>query len=204
MRLVLMEENKQKDPLNRIFTIPNILSTIRILLIPVFLWLYIAKEEYLYATILIIALGVSDVIDGYIARTFNQISRLGKILDPTADKLMQAAILAALMIRFPYMLIVFVVLALKESIMLALGAIFYKHTKRIEGSRWHGKLSAVVVYIMLLTHLLWGINSTIPTSISYTTTILAIAAMIFSLIMYIRDYIILYKEHNIIESETNS
>ena len=46
-----MEENKQKDPLNRIFTIPNILSTIRILLIPVFLWLYIAKEEYLYATI---------------------------------------------------------------------------------------------------------------------------------------------------------
>src|SRR5690554_2309863 len=196
-----MSNYKQSEPLNKIFTIPNILSAARILLIPVFLWLYIGKENYFLATILILISGLSDVVDGYIARTFNQISSVGKVLDPTADKLTQAAILIALMVRFDYMLIVFIVLALKESIMLALGAILYKHTKLINGSRWHGKSSAVIVYIMLLTHLIWGIRSTIPPVVSYTTILVAIVSMIFSLILYTKDYIVLYKEHNIINKE---
>lgn len=185
----------------KIFTIPNILSIARILLIPVFLWLYIKEENYLLATILILISGLSDVIDGYVARTFNQITRVGKVLDPTADKLTQAAILIALMLRFDYMLITFAVLALKESMMLFLGTILYKHTKLLIGSNWHGKLAAIIVYFMLLTHLIWGIKTSIPPAVSYTTTGLAIGAMIFSLIMYIRDYIILYRKHNIINDK---
>lgn len=195
-----MNNNETK----KIFTIPNILSVARILLIPAFLWLYIEKENYLLATLLILISGLSDVIDGYIARTFNQISKVGKVLDPAADKLTQAAILIALMFRFDYMLIVFIILAVKESIMLVLGTILYKHTKLLIGSNWHGKLSAIIIYFMLLTHLIWGIKATIPPVVSYSTCALAIIAMNFTFIMYIRDYVILYKQYNIINDKATN
>lgn len=191
-------ENKE---LNKIFTIPNILSAVRILMIPVFFWLYLVKKDYLTATILILFSGLTDVVDGYIARTFNQISKIGKVLDPTADKLTQAAVLIALTLRFDYILIVFLVLALKECIMLLLGMVLYKHTKILIGSKWHGKLAASIIYLMLLTHLIWGISATIPPVISYVTSMLAVLGMIFSLLMYLKDYLYLYKEHNIIDEK---
>lgn len=191
-------ENKE---LNKIFTIPNILSAVRILMIPVFFWLYLVKKDYLTATILILFSGLTDVVDGYIARTFNQISKIGKVLDPTADKLTQAAVLIALTLRFDYILIVFLVLALKECVMLLLGMVLYKHTKILIGSKWHGKLAASIIYLMLLTHLIWGISATIPPVISYVTSMLAVLGMIFSLLMYLKDYLYLYKEHNIIDEK---
>lgn len=196
-----MTNNQQKEPINKVFTIPNLLSAVRILLIPVFLYLYISKKDYLFATIIIIISGFTDVVDGYIARNFGQISKVGKVLDPTADKLTQAAIVVALSFRFDYMFIVFSILALKEGIMLVLGAILYKHTKEITGSRWHGKLAALVVYIMLLTHLIWGIKAEIPLAISYVSIVIAIFFMIFTLVMYTKEYIALYKERDIIKKK---
>ena len=76
------------DPrLDRILTIPNIISFVRLGMLPVFLWLLFGRDDRAYAAWLLAALGVTDFLDGYIARHFDQISNLGKILDPVADRL---------------------------------------------------------------------------------------------------------------------
>ena len=84
-----------------ILTIPNLLSLIRILLIPFIIWLYCARKAYL-CTIIVIALsGFTDIIDGKIARKFNMVSDVGKVLDPVADKLTQATLVICLIARYP-------------------------------------------------------------------------------------------------------
>ena len=84
-------ENKRFSK-NAILTIPNLISLFRILLIPLIIWLYCGKKQYA-ATIAVVAIsGVSDIIDGKIARKFNMVSDVGKVLDPIADKLTQAAL----------------------------------------------------------------------------------------------------------------
>jgi cardiolipin synthase len=72
----------------RVLTIPNALSLVRLLCLPVFLWLLFSRTDRWPAAVLLGALGATDWVDGYIARRFNQVSTLGKILDPTADRLL--------------------------------------------------------------------------------------------------------------------
>jgi cardiolipin synthase len=72
----------------RIVTVPNVLSLVRLLCLPVFLWLLFSQHDRWSAAVLLGALGATDWVDGYIARHFNQVSTLGKVLDPTADRLL--------------------------------------------------------------------------------------------------------------------
>ena len=73
---------------DRVFTIPNVISAIRLACLPVFVWLLFGREDRSSAAWLLAALGCTDWIDGYIARRWNQVSNLGKILDPVADRLL--------------------------------------------------------------------------------------------------------------------
>lgn len=83
---------------DRIFTIPNLLSFGRLLCIPVFLWLLFGRDNRLGAGLLLAGLGITDWVDGYIARRFNQVSTLGKILDPAADRLLLGVGIVAILI----------------------------------------------------------------------------------------------------------
>lgn len=73
---------------DRILTIPNLISVVRLACIPVFVWLMFGPDEYAAAGVLLGVLGATDWVDGYIARRFDQVSTVGKILDPTADRLL--------------------------------------------------------------------------------------------------------------------
>ena len=73
---------------DRILTIPNIITVVRLCLLPVFVWLLFGKDDRASAAWLLAGLGTTDFFDGYIARHFNQISNIGKILDPVADRLL--------------------------------------------------------------------------------------------------------------------
>jgi cardiolipin synthase len=73
---------------DRILTIPNVITVVRLALLPVFVWLLFAKDDRADAAWLLAALGTTDFFDGYIARHFNQVSELGKVLDPVADRLL--------------------------------------------------------------------------------------------------------------------
>ena len=72
----------------RVFSIPNIITVIRLLCIPVFLWMLFSQENRAAAAFILGGLGATDWVDGYIARRFDQVSELGKVLDPTADRLL--------------------------------------------------------------------------------------------------------------------
>ena len=76
------------DGLDRIFTVPNVVTMVRLLCIPLFLWLLFGASEQTAAAILLAVLGATDWIDGYVARRFGQVSTLGKVLDPLADRLL--------------------------------------------------------------------------------------------------------------------
>lgn len=181
---------------NRWLTIPNILSLFRLLLIPVIIWLYFWKEEYIYAVAVIMLSGLTDVIDGYIARKFNMVSDVGKVLDPIADKLTQAAVLICLGSRYPLLLLLVLIMAVKEAVsgLMTLAAI--KKTKEIKGADWHGKVTTCLLYFTMLLHLLW---IDIPNSITLITTILCASFMLLSFALYFYRNVKLLREKRINE-----
>lgn len=83
---------------SRILTVPNVISFVRLLMIPVFLWLLFGRDNRAGAAGLLAVLGATDWVDGYIARHFAQTSTLGKILDPTADRLMLLVSVGAIIV----------------------------------------------------------------------------------------------------------
>ena len=74
--------------LRRVLTVPNVLSLVRLACVPLFLWLLFGRDDYVAAALLLGLLGATDWVDGYIARRYDQVTTLGKILDPTADRLL--------------------------------------------------------------------------------------------------------------------
>jgi cardiolipin synthase len=83
---------------SRLLTIPNVISLARLSCLPVFLWLLFGKEDRVAAALLLGALGATDWVDGYIARRYDQVSDLGKVLDPLADRLLFIVGVGALII----------------------------------------------------------------------------------------------------------
>lgn len=94
-----MEVQETEVQTDRILTVPNLLSALRLVGVPVFLWLILVPQADLWAVVVLVLAGVSDYLDGKIARKWNQISRLGQILDPLADRLYILATLVGLLIR---------------------------------------------------------------------------------------------------------
>lgn len=145
-------DNKYKK---KIITIPNILSFFRLCLIPVIVWLYLGLQNYLWSAILVVISGVTDVLDGIIARKFNMISDIGKVLDPFADKTTQMTMMLLLITRFPLMMLPFIVGMAKEIFMTVSGYMVIKKCGIVLGADWHGKLATVVVSATVFLHFLW-------------------------------------------------
>lgn len=182
-----MDERTKKE----IFSIPNILTYFRILLIPVFVVLYINSRNNLgvhIAAVSVVALsGLTDMLDGKIARHCNMITELGKILDPVADKLTQCAIMICLAMRYSLLWAFIGALVVKEVTMAVLGMVFLKKGRKLKGAHWYGKVSTVVFYLVMIA-LLVVPPSKMPVELSVVLILLSGVFMIFSFIMYIRVY----------------
>ncbi len=111
---------ERRNPEERILTVPNVLSTLRLLGIPLFLWLVLVVHADVAAFALLVIAGATDWLDGYLARRLDQRTRLGMLLDPLVDRLYIAATLVGLAIRqfIPWWLVA--VLVLREVMLLAL------------------------------------------------------------------------------------
>ena len=131
--------------LRKNLSVPNLISLIRLLLIPLMLWLYLEGKIWT-AVILVVISGATDAVDGYIARHFNQITPLGKVLDPLADKLTQIALGVCLLSRFPAVIPLVVVLFIKELLMLSWGVKLLKAGQPPFSALWWGKLSTCAFY----------------------------------------------------------
>ena len=141
----MQSEVNQEENLNRIITVPNLLSFFRLCLIPVIIWSYCVKKNPLLAGEILLLSGLTDLADGYIARRFHRISNLGKILDPVADKLTQAAMLICLFTRFPHVLLLIAIMAGKELYMVVSGCLVIRKTGKVHGADWHGKDSNLFI-----------------------------------------------------------
>lgn len=164
-----------------IFTIPNILSVFRLLLLPVIVYMYMNQKDYVLIGILLLISGLTDLLDGYIARTFNMMSDLGKILDPVADKATQAVVLLCLMTRFSWLVIPFICILIKELFMSCIGMVVIKKSGEVHGAVWHGKVATFMLDFMIIVHIVFynisytlSIVLTIYLYISYSSIILSI------------------------------
>lgn len=177
-----------------IWSIPNILCYIRFLLIPMFVIQYIKAEEpgeYMRAAAIVLASGLTDFLDGFIARTFQMVTELGKLIDPMADKLTQAALIFVLIVKIKYMFLLMILFVIMQLFMLVAGLAMLKKGKRLDGSKWFGKVSTTVFYaVMLVLVAMPGLNQTIVNVLLLICgTFLALS---FSL--YVREYIRMYSE----------
>ena len=177
--------------------VPNILTIIRFLLIPIII-IFAIQDNYI-ATIIVLTLsGLTDILDGFIARRFNFISDFGKLMDPLADKATQITILAVLTIQEIIPFWILIIVLLKEFAMIA-GASFLYGKELVVSSKWYGKLATVLFYLAIVCSLFvqyW--NGTLvghpeyslPSLPSFDTYIyyLAVISTIFSLIMYIKAF----------------
>lgn len=131
---------------NRILTVPNAMSVLRILLVPVFAVLYL-RGHVAAAVVLLVFSGITDMLDGLIARHFNQITDLGKMLDPFADKLTQGVVALCIAIRFPSIRPLLLLFMLKELLMLSCAMVLLKKHKRPCAAKWYGKVATVMFYV---------------------------------------------------------
>ncbi len=148
-------ENEMKKQKNNIWTIPNLLSFFRLALIPVIIWLYIGKGEYLWTLAVVMLSAATDVIDGIVARKYDMVSDFGKALDPVTDKLTQLVLLICLVRRFPKMMILAILLIIKEGITGIMSLIAIQKSKTVQGAQWHGKLTTALLYGTMMLHLVW-------------------------------------------------
>ena len=178
-----LTENKDRYK-NKIITIPNILSFFRLCLIPIIVWLYCFRQSYLWTTVIFIISGLTDIIDGFIARKFNMISDFGKAFDPVADKLTQISMMFCLVTRFPLMLIPLVILILKEILAAVMNMITLEKAGFVVAAKWHGKLNTVLIYSMMFIHIVWF---NIPSAVSNVLIAVCIAMMLLSSVMYTKS-----------------
>ena len=178
MSLLTLKDRKQ------IWSIPNLLSFFRILLIPVMVTLYV-KGRTIAALVVFGVSALSDIVDGQIARRCNMVTDLGKMLDPLADKLTQGAALVCVARTHPQLFFLLGFMAMKELTQAYIGGRIVKKTGHVFNARWFGKLCTVVTTASLMAMFVfpqlpeWAVNSLL---------ILCSAMMLVSLALYVRHF----------------
>lgn len=168
-----------------ILTIPNLLSLIRLLCCPIIVLLYhFYKESWITALVIIFA-GLTDVVDGFVARKFNMVSDFGKFFDACADKVTDAILFILLVKRNSLFIAATAILVLREGMLLIYGFYALKVTEQVKGSRWYGKICACLIYAVVLSMMFF---TNMPKVLENTFIIIMCVAMIISMILYIINY----------------
>lgn len=172
------------ERLNFIWNVPNTLSLVRLLLLPIFAIVYLNGDLYWSMGVLALS-GLTDLLDGFIARRYNQITEIGKLLDPIADKLTQIIVLVCLTIRNPSLIPLFVICLFKELLQAIGGWILLSRNEIIRGSNWYGKVSTFTFYVAMLLIAVW---TTMPNWLLKLLIVLVAVTMLFAFAMYLFVY----------------
>ncbi len=196
-----MQNEKWSFKLSDLVTIPNILSYLRLILVVPFVYyfirgLYDNPRHYITAAVCIGISGLTDCFDGLLARKLNQVTSLGKILDPLADKITLIAVAVCMVIYIPALLPLMLVLFIKDFTMLICGLVLLVKKIPLPASRWYGKLATVVFYISVtvIIFLKAVYQYENPTLILVLFCITA-AVMIFALLNYSKMFLDILKEN---------
>ena len=160
--------------------IPNIITTFRLFLVPIFAYLMLIADNLWGACIVLVVSALSDIVDGIIARKCNMITDTGKVYDPLVDKLMQITVLFALSVRgFVPVWCISIIIA-KELVMILAGLVLYIKKIIVQAS-WYGKMATVIFYVVML---LLVIFKDMPYSISLILLLILVGSVLFSAIAY--------------------
>lgn len=182
-----------------IFTIPNLLSLFRLILLPIYAYIYLnATEKYQYflAGAIMAVSCLTDMVDGKIARKFNMISTLGKILDPLADKVTQFTLTLCLSLKYPVLRPVLILFVVKELFQLIVGAFHLHRGKMLPGALMAGKVCTTVLFVSLIFLVLF------PNMPSPWITAIALTDTVFLTISFVR-YIFAYFGKNTMVQDLN-
>ena len=174
--------------------IPNILSGFRIVLVGVFAWLFLTAkiphpDNYWWALGVFVLAFLTDVLDGFLARTFNWITSVGKLLDPFADKLMTITALIVIIVAkaqngdaYGIYLVLFLLAAAKELLMLIGGLLMLKKSK-VAYSDWYGKTAAGIFALgIAMTLLSFPVPAVHPWNVAVLSA--AVALSYFAMVHY--------------------
>ena len=171
-----------------ILTIPNLLSLLRLVLIPVYMTIYLnattAPDYYLSAAILAVSC-LTDMIDGKIARHFNMISTIGKILDPFADKATQFTLILCLALKHPALWYLVGLFVVKEGFQLIAGGIMLRKGRMLDGALMSGKVCTTVLFVSLIILVMLP---ALPETVIMVITILDSVFMFNAFIQYVFAY----------------
>lgn len=182
-------KNWKKD----IFTIPNLLSLFRLLLIPVYACVYLTATEnnqYILAGSILAVSCLTDMIDGKIARRYNMITTLGKVLDPLADKLTQLTLTVCLSLKYAVLYPVLGLFVIKELFQLALGLVFLHRGKMLPGALMAGKVCTTVLFVSLIVLVL------LPDIVPAAVSVIAAVDALFLTISFV-SYALAYFGRNV-------
>lgn len=181
-------ENRIKNK-NKNFNIPNTLTVIRFFLIIPFVYFFL-NNHYIKAVIILAVSGITDMLDGMIARKFNQFTELGQMLDPLFDKLTQAAVAVCLAIKQPILIPLLAIFVVKELLMVTAAVILIsKNKKKPSGSKWYGKAATVMFYFSF--GVIVALKSILGTDYLLVSIILlsiTAAFMIYAFVRYAKIY----------------
>ena len=173
--------------------IPNLLSVIRIGLVFVFVALFFTDHVYGALFVFLLA-GATDVVDGYLARKYNWITNLGKILDPFADKLMQCTVLVCLCVKDIIPLWFVIPFFVKEVGTLLIGLIVIRRRSVAVVSKWYGKLTVCLFYATIVLSTVFESFFDAHTVLEVLLFLPAVGFAIFSFVAYIKHYAYLKHE----------
>jgi cardiolipin synthase len=109
-----------------VFTVPNLLTVLRFMGVPLFIWLVLAEKEYGFAVLVLAVMAGTDWVDGYVARRFDQASKLGRVMDPLADRLALISVAVTLVIAGVVHWLYLAALVVPDAVLLVL-TLFYFH-----------------------------------------------------------------------------
>ena len=174
--------------------LPNKLTVGRIILVPFFVAALLANFPLnnAVALIIFIAASLTDMFDGKIARKFNQVTELGKFLDPVADKLTLGVIIVCLATRYREIWLLAGLFLIKEGFMAVMGMLLLRRNgRKLDGAKWFGKVCTAVSYIVVFLLLLLP---DLPIAAVRTLVILCAVVMLYTLFCYIPVFRKMWKE----------
>ena len=167
--------------------LPNKLTVLRICMIPFFVAALLYENGAdqtmrIIANVIFITASLTDLLDGKIARKFNMVTELGKLLDPVADKLTHGALALCLALRYPLMWALILLLIVKEGYMAVMGAVLLKKGKKLNGAMWFGKVCTALLFVVMFVLIL---VPHIPAAAANALIAVCAVVMAATLILYI-------------------
>lgn len=186
----MKEQFKKRLTKKQIFSIPNILSYLRILIVPAIIVLYCVYHLHYWAAGLIVLSGLTDVADGFIARRFNMVTDLGKFIDPVADKITQCAMVFCAATVNWWVAFLLGLMLTKDLLLFLWGLMLFRKEDRVSSSCWYGKACTVIVYASMFSLFVYPLMPEKIVAILFTVCVVAVSL---STILYGNYYFTIFR-----------